>query len=137
MFVRSLPMACFAAVLGIVAIGCSQGPEALVPVKGHVHFRGRPLPGGVIVFVPDTARGNRGGLAIAEIKPDGSFALKTNDVAGASPGQFKVTISYVLAGPAGAYPQSMLPSKYRDPDQSGLACEVHSIKTNSLIFDLQ
>src|SRR6516162_10140629 len=72
-----------------VAAGCRSGSDQLAPVKGKVTYQGVPVPGGTIVFIPDTTRGTHGNLAMADLQPDGSFALKTNDVLGAVPGHHR------------------------------------------------
>jgi hypothetical protein len=115
----------------LLTAGCQRGPETLTPVKGKVTYRGAPLPAGTIVFVPDGSRGTHGNLALADIQPDGTFVMRTNNVAGAVPGHHRVTIAYVQA--AGA----TLPVKYRDPLQSGLVCDVKADKNNVIDFDLE
>jgi hypothetical protein len=128
---------CAVVLTGVLVAGCRQSPEPLAPVKGTVLYRGKPLPGGLVVFVPDAARGTHGGLAIAEIKPDGSYMLKTNDLVGATPGFYRITVAYNILDPSGSMAHSMLPAKYRDPEQSGLACEVHASKANTIEIELQ
>ncbi|HYV36341.1 MAG TPA: hypothetical protein VE988_11590 [Gemmataceae bacterium] len=125
---------CLALVLA--AAGCGPSSEQLTPVKGKVSYRGHPCTGGTIVFIPDAARGTRGNLAVADIQPDGTFALKTNDVLGAVAGHHRVTVSWVYTATSGATPQSVLPTKYRDPQLSGLTREVVVNKTNAFEFDL-
>jgi hypothetical protein len=127
---------CWLACLFALA-GCRPSADELAPVKGKVLYRGQPLQGGVIVFIPDSSRGTRGNLAVADIQPDGTFTLKTHDVLGAVPGHHKVTVSWVLASPGGAPPQSLLPAKYRDPQQSKVTCEVLANKTNTIDFVLE
>ena len=91
---------------------------------------------GTIVFIPDSAKGSHGNLAMADIQPDGTFTLKTNDILVAIPGHHKVTISCVYATSPGAAPTSALPGKYRDPNQSGLSREVLANKSNAFDFEL-
>jgi hypothetical protein len=111
--------------------GCHPGGEQFAPVKGKVLYKGLPLPGGTIVFIPDGSRGSRGNMAIGDIQPDGTYSLKTADVLGAVPGHHKVTVSCVQPGTA----YSILPPKYRDPNHSGLTREVVGNKTN--VIDIQ
>src|SRR5439155_2688325 len=80
-----LPGALLAACLLFTAGGCRSGSAPLAPVRGKVSYRGQLLRGGTIVFTPDAGRGNRGELACADIQPDGSYALKTGEAAGAAP----------------------------------------------------
>jgi hypothetical protein len=126
-----------AALCCLAAMGCRPAAEQLAPVKGKISYRGRPLQGGTIVFIPDAARGTNGNLAVADIQLDGSFVLKTNDVLGAVPGHHKITISWLQPTAAGVAPQSYVPLKYGDPQQSGLTCEVLANKTNAVELQLQ
>ena len=124
-------------IFSLALAGCRPEVDQLAAVKGKVLYRGRPLQGGTIVFIPDTARGSHGNLAAADIQPDGSFTLKTNDVLGAAPGHHRVTISWVQQQAPGNLPRSLLPLKYRDPQQSGVTCEVQPNKMNTIDLDLQ
>src|SRR5439155_26891044 len=105
--------------------------------KGKVTFHGVAVSGGTIVFIPDGSRGTRGNLGLADIQPDGTFVMRTNNVSGAVPGHHRVTIACLHAGGPGQPPQSLLPLKYRDPLQSGLACEVKADKNNTVDFELE
>jgi hypothetical protein len=116
----------------------------LTPVHGKVTYKGLALAGGVIVFAPDTTRGERGAIAIGKIQSDGSYSLHTGEAAGASAGWYRVTVSSLAAtsfatpGAQGfSFPQSIIPEKYRDPEQSMLACEVKSSRSNSIDFNLE
>jgi hypothetical protein len=100
------------------------------------------LPHGTIVFTPDAIRGGTGLPVRAEIQPDGSYRLKTTETAGLPPGWYRVTVAAVdTASPAPgmpfAGPRSLLPVKYRDPEQSGLLCEVKAGKENAINFNLE
>jgi hypothetical protein len=102
------------AALALLLAGCG-GPPPLVPVSGQVSYKGQPLSGGVIVFVPNLERGNRGPLAFAEIGPDGNFTLTTEGKPGCKAGWHRVTVSCAEAG---------VPECYSDPDLSGKHVEV-------------
>lgn len=137
---RWLALALLAGCVPLFA-GCGRAP--LTPVQGKVAYKGVNLQGGVIVFTPDATRGERGTIAVAKIREDGSYALVTGEAPGASPGWYRVTVSAVantsFSQPAGSgftYPQSLLPEKYRDPDSSLLTCEVKSGRTNNIDFNL-
>jgi hypothetical protein len=113
--------ACRAALLVLLA-GCGPGEPELAPVSGQVLYRGRPLAGGTVVFTPDPDRGGRGPLAVAEVGPDGRYALKTEGRPGAVAGWHRITV---------APPRSAaLPPRYRDPGRSGLRFEVQPGKAN-------
>ncbi len=96
----------------------------------------------MIVFVPDQSRGQSGPIAIGDIRADGSYSLKTGDAFGAAPGWYRVTVAAV--GPPGikaiddpyAVPVSLIPDRYRDPELSGLSCEVKPNKANVVDFNL-
>jgi hypothetical protein len=126
-----------AALCCLAAMGCRPAVEQLAPVNGKISYRGRPLQGGTVVFIPDAARGTNGNLAVADIQLDGTFVLKTNDAFGAVPGHHRITISWSQPTAPGVAPQSYLPLKYRDPQQSGLTCEVLANKTNAIELQLQ
>jgi hypothetical protein len=122
-----------------IAVGCGQGQKATL-VQGKVLYRGSPVPCGMIVFTPDAGRGGSGPFARAEIHSDGSYDLRTGESAGAGPGWYRVTVVAVeaSAGPSGfAVPRSLVPAKYRDPELSGLECEVKAGQSNHINFDLQ
>src|SRR4051794_15278576 len=83
-----LAAGCLLAVVAVVG-GCKPGSDVVSPVKGRVTFRGIPLPGGMIVFAPDAARGTRSTIAQAEIQTDGSYALKSKDALGVLAGHYR------------------------------------------------
>jgi hypothetical protein len=132
------------AALLVSVAGCGQnGPGPLTPVRGAVTYRRIPLQGGIIVFSPDTARGGAGSLARGDIQPNGTYVLRTGDLTGAAPGWHRVTVLCVQSpslsiGP-GTYgvPRSLIPEKYRDPELSGLACEVKLGFENTINFNLE
>lgn len=97
-------------------VGCGSKPDLAV-VQGHVRYRGQPLSGGIIVFVPDIERGGRGDLSMAELGPDGSFALQTKGKSGCRPGWHRISVASLTS-------QGELPTRYRDPALSGQSIEV-------------
>jgi hypothetical protein len=131
-----------AGLLTLFLFGCG-GDGPLSPVHGKVFFQGKPLPRGTIVFTPDPARGGAGPQASGDIQPDGTFILHTASVEGAVPGWHRVTIlaleppSTDPGAPKFIIPRSLIPEKYRDPAQSGLAFEVLPGKTNGMHFNLE
>ena len=114
----------------VVAVGCGEPSNALVPVRGTVTFHHEPLRGGTIVFAPDPDRGGRGPIACAEIQPDGTYHLTTGQKHGAVAGWHRVTIVSSDASSA------ELPRKYCDPESSGIAREVKASVGNVLDIEL-
>ncbi len=126
---RMLRLGALALALVGLGAGC-QRPAGLQPVQGRVTYRGTTLTNGVVVFTPDTSRGESGPIALGTIHDDGSYTLSTGDHAGAQAGWYRVTVA-ALATPA-----SSLPEKYRDPEYSLLRCEVKANQANRLDFNL-
>lgn len=138
-----LPTVAWATLLGLFLAGCSHSdsPE-LAPVRGTVTYKGKPLAGGTIVFAPDPTRNTPGPLAHAEIQTDGTYQLKSGEAAGAAPGWHRVTVVALLVPPpvkgqTVGVPRSLIPEKYRDPELSGLSCEVTAGKDNTINFNLE
>jgi len=123
----------------LLLAGCQPSNEPMTLVRGKVLYKGLPVAGGTIVFIPDTSRGTHGSIATAEIQPDGTYTLMTNTLLGAVPGHHRVTVAShqvpYLAVSAPAW-RPALPSKYRDPHLSGLVREVLPNTPNSINFDL-
>jgi hypothetical protein len=129
---------CSLALCGLMLAGCSNKPTALNHVAGKVYYKGVPLPEGLIVFTPDTTRGESGKIAFSKIQQDGSYLINTGDTPGATAGWYRVTIA-ALSGSLTSYdsaPISLVPDKYRDPQLSQLQCEVKASRDNHLDFNL-
>jgi hypothetical protein len=143
MFARfSLPWLPAVPLLLFVA-GCGAPSDDLLPVQGKVFYRGVAVTHGTIVFTPDPTRGGNGPLARAEIGPDGRYLLRTGERLGAAPGPYQVTVVAVALPPASggaedslAPPRLLLPARYRDPELSGLSCQIEHGKDNSFDFYL-
>ena len=123
--------------LALVLTGCQQRPTTLNPVAGRVAYNGALLKGGLIVFTPDSSRGESGKIASAKINKDGAYTLLTGDMAGATAGWYRVTVASLQdnADPR-SIPASALPDKYLDPTTSMLNCEVKPNRSNQLDFNL-
>jgi len=87
--------------------------------------------------------GGSGPLAQAEIQTDGTYSLRTDGFPGAVHGWHRVTVAAVepsdMAERTAGYvtPRSLLPLKYRDPELSGLTCEVKPSVANTVDFHLE
>jgi hypothetical protein len=122
--------------------GCGASTPPLAPVTGTVAYRGQPLPGGIVVFSPDPAKGSSGPLATAQIQADGRFTLKTGDAPGAVAGWHRITVVCVneqdsaLDGVKYSIPSSLIPERYRCADLSGLSREVRMDDKNEIHLNL-
>jgi hypothetical protein len=129
---------CSLALGGLLLAGCSNKPTALNHVAGKVLYKGVPLQAGLIVFSPDTSRGESGKIAFSKIQQDGSYTIYTGDAPGATTGWYRVTVA-ALSGSSASFdvaPISLIPDKYRDPQLSQLQCEVKANRDNHLDFNL-
>lgn len=104
---------------------------AVHPAKGEVLFDGKPVPGAVIRLVPVDPPTRDFPAASATADKDGKFVLSsyaTED--GAAAGDFRVSV--VRFPPPTARelkeenyrPRNMLPSKYANPETSGLTVRI-------------
>lgn len=158
MVVRNLLRAALAAGL-LLTVGCSKGPSVpTVPVSGTVKYNGEPLAQAEVAFISKVPTGQQH-PAHGKTDDQGQFKLSTyinpNDLPGAVPGEYVVTISKVentevntedfmkqqmsnRPQEAGAnmqeamksysppQPKSLIPVKYGDPLQSKLEATVKS-----------
>ncbi|MDR3637057.1 MAG: carboxypeptidase regulatory-like domain-containing protein [Isosphaeraceae bacterium] len=100
----------------LAILGCATGtPDELppdfgklVPVKGTVKIKGKPLRGVVVTFLPPKWSASNG-----ETDADGSYTLETARKPGALPGEYKVAISYLVS--ADGQPQGLAPRSSMSP----------------------
>jgi hypothetical protein len=119
--------------------GCGDRSKSGPPVRGQVLYRGDPVAGGLIVFVPNPDRGSDGPTATAVIEPDGSFTLVAADGKPVAPGWYRVAVAPKAGSvdvPTAERPYPGLPAKYRNPVLSGLEREVKAGAENTFAFDL-
>jgi hypothetical protein len=121
--------------------GCGAESDDLLPVQGKIFYRGVAVTHGTIVFTPDPTRGGNGPLARADIQPDGRYLLRTGERLGAGPGPYRVTVMALALTPGTEDdspdgPRLLLPARYRDPELSGLSCQIEHGKDNSFDFYL-
>ncbi len=132
LFICSFALCC------LLLVGCQKKATTLNQVTGKVLYKGTPLAGGLIVFSPDTSRGENGSIAFSKIHDDGTYTLQTGDNKGATSGWYRVTVAS-LSNSNSSYdsaPVSLIPDKYRDPQLSLLQCEVKTNRDNHLDFNL-
>jgi len=72
-------------------------------------------------------------MSHAEIQADGSYVLRCDDAPGAVPGWHRVTITAFGEANRG----QPLPTRYGDPEQSGLSFEVKPGQDNVIDIDLE
>jgi hypothetical protein len=118
---RRLRMFCVCGLLA--AIGC--GGLKVVPVSGKVTLDKKPLPGVVLSFNPDQAKGNAHRIsATGRVGGNGQYEIYTDDGTkvrkGAPPGWYKVTL---LTGMPGA-PAVEVDGKYLDVARTPWSVEV-------------
>jgi hypothetical protein len=140
---RIVPIAACA----LLAVGCGGADHATTyDVSGVVTQRGSPVAGATVSFLPGSSSE---GVKSARGTTDeaGRFELKTyfgpeSDVAGALPGDYRVTITKTPASSgivdpyAGPIPQNELPARFADPQQSGLKATVTVDGENAFPFDV-
>jgi hypothetical protein len=124
----------------LTLVGCQAAPvpEVLVPVKGKVTVKGKPLGMGTIVFHPDREKGNTSKQEPrGTISSDGTYELDSSDDAGAPPGAYKVTI-YAMKNEGSTKPPTWLAhQKFTDVKTSGLTAEVTAeAASKSFDFDV-
>jgi len=123
----------FLAILVVCAgVGCSGGPKLppLARVTGRVTLDGKPVTTGIIVFVPDTDKGNDGPMAVGAMDRDGRYTLFTLKAEGAKVGWHKVRVEEPL-GQGWA-----VPARYANTASSGLTAEVKADEDNVIDFKL-
>jgi hypothetical protein len=119
-----------------LSAGCdSSGVGQTYAVAGAVTLDGRPVlaESGMVMFVPDAARGNGSPFEPAgSIDDDGSYTLMTKGKSGAPPGWYKVVVTAIseppqhAKGPERKRPvgRSLAPAKYGSAKTTDLAIEV-------------
>ena len=136
MKIFSVAKNCALLILGCMIWGCGSKSEKKQSVQGTVWYRGMPLPGGVIIFVPDEARGNSGPLCRSSIAADGNFHLAQE----VPSGWYRIAIA-PLPTEAESLPSVSVPypgpaRRYRNPELSGLTGEIRNSAENHFEFVL-
>ena len=102
----------FCVSVGLVGCGGGEGVKTvkLVPVSGTVTYKGGPLAGARITFVPE-----KGPLAMAQTEVDGTFKLKSGALNGCAVGKAQVAVS--IPTEAAATPQMTLNPSPKTPEE--------------------
>jgi hypothetical protein len=122
-----------AALLAAVCWGCGPGgggraPD-LIPVKGKVSYKGRPLTKGTVTFEPD----GFGRPARGDLQADGTFVLTTlKEGDGVVAGEHRISIT----GVEKALAKDRAFIKYASPNTSRVTAEVDREHTE-FTFDLK
>src|SRR4051794_1676010 len=144
---------CLISAATLVGCGGSVGDPPVYPVKGKVIYKGKPVPGGSVVFEleGDGTSASKAGpgsgtlRATGRIETDGSFRLVVfPGTEGVPAGIYKVGITSIpprsegnlldAAKPAGNGNPDVLRGKYSDPKSSGLQARVEMDRPNEPTF---
>lgn len=113
--------------------GCGASGPTKYPVSGKVTYRGRAVPTGSVMFVPED-----GPAAVGPISADGSYRLE------AVLGKHRVGIMAIPQPPPGTHERDnvplaepLVPAKYNRADLSGLGAEVRPGVENAIDFNLK
>jgi len=111
------------ALLAVFLAGCGSD---MASVSGTVTYDGKPLDTGTVGFFPV----GPGPAGYGSIQPDGSFRIRTGQQAGLPPGEYRITVQATGPIPEPTpenlepVPESIIPERYGNPDQSGLTFTV-------------
>jgi len=127
----------------LLALGCSSGLPDMEKVTGTVTIDGKAAPRGTVQFVPDLTEGDDVvPPAVGNIDENGHYELETagkrGTIKGAAVGFHKVRLD-IKAEPRDekdTLPPSLIPTKYNNPDSSGLRKEVVAGKDNVIDIEL-
>ncbi len=102
--------------------------------SGTVTLDGQPLPRGTVQFVPDVSKGTKGPSGVGLIDETGHYEITTAGAKGALVGHHKISVeaeekydeTKISMG------KSLIPSRYNNPDTSGLTTEVEEGEENEI-----
>jgi hypothetical protein len=128
-------------------VGCrSRNDWGTVPVSGNVTYKGAPVEGAIVTFVPE----GEGRAATATTAAGGMFSLTTVEASGAKPGKYKVLVDKVEYGAGGSSSMEeaaqgnaaegeakrVLPAKYSEAASTPLEIEIPSGGKNDIQLQL-
>lgn len=126
--------------------GCGPSGPAIAEIKGKVTLDGKPLTGGGISFIPQTAKGVR---SSGVINAQGEFTVYTpSGQKGAIVGTHTVVILPPLSAtgggstpggtaPTDSGPVAPIPGKYSDAAKTDLSAEVKKGIVNEITLELK
>jgi len=138
----------FLVAFSVVILGCNDGKLRTYPVSGTITYKGEPLAGATIGFVPKTE--GQGDTGFGRTDARGFYQLQTmrgNVNAGTTPGEYYVTVVKVESVGTGVFvvesgvrseaeeTVSRIPERY-STTQSGLTATVVRGR-NVFDFDLE
>lgn len=100
---------------------------------------GKPVPRGMVQFVPDESKGTKGPPAVGVIDENGHYELTTAGVQGAVVGHHRVAVraQEEFDDMTISMGRSLIPDRYRLPESSDLRAEVTEGKTNEVDLPLR
>ena len=127
---NGLPSAILLALVCLLP-GCGKAGPETYSVTGTVTWRGKPVPTGNVMFVPDN-----GPPAVGLIAADGTYRLR------AVAGKHRVGVTAIPKIPSGVelttyMAKPLVPARFNRPDESGIVVEVQPGDDNSLDLDLK
>lgn len=130
-FVTQLSRAAGGLCLAISMAGCGGGGESAgAQARGKVSLDGKPLPGGVVLFIPREGSG-QGGSAL--IQSDGTFVVRTSaSKSGIDAGKYAVFIKPTDDMTDGGG----IPPKYGDESNIELMATIQEGGVTELNFEL-
>jgi hypothetical protein len=115
---------------GLTSLAGCGGVKRL-PVAGTVTLDGQPLDGVILVFSPDSAKGNEAQISCSAPVKEGRYELQTIGItradtgSGVPPGWYKVTLRTPnMGGRKRPQAQAEVNEKYRSVDKTPLSVEV-------------
>lgn len=132
-----------ASAISLAVTGCGESAkpwEVVVPVKGTVTYRGKPVAGAQISLYPANAEFPSSVIPSATSVQNGEFSVGTYGTDdGAPAGEYRVAIVWhplVDKGSGGSRGDNVLPPKLANPETSGLKVVVNSEETTLPSFNL-
>jgi hypothetical protein len=118
---------CLGAALITGACAKDEARVPVFPVRGQVHFQGKPAPGAFVVFHPTEDAGDDL-RPTGRVDADGSFSLSTYDKDdGAPAGDYTVTVEWqplVTKGQDTEVGPNVLPDRYGKPETTPLKASI-------------